>query len=660
VRIPPGAIGPKRVAAVALAAFLTLLSLLYFGRYLLKPYTGLVVNFPEAVSEDGKVLFAPRSPLSPAVRAGLLPYRDRILRVGDRAVATLRDLVAADLAWRTWEPAAIGVLRDGAVPLAITLAPDLPLRRVENSFTLAFLVALIGLGFALLLDRRLSLPTVLLAAACFCYALFVAVKPFYYESLLSNGLVHAGKLAPWLLLGFGLYYPAPRLARPARVAAIAVAAAAFAAFAAGRLTLFADWAATGAEGALVRYRGLGRLANAAEAGAYVAFVGLLATVLRRAGARERARVQWMLAGFLVALPPYFFFDQLPMILDDWGAPRIGTGGFASLFLLPLPVLFTVGFVTSRSIETRHLLSRFLVYAFIALAAVVFFAWLYDPLVEQLTSHYAMSGRAASLVAAFLLAAFLLPAQAMLLRAASLRLDRPVRRVHELARENADLRIALQDSVGREQWETAAQRDLVRLSRHVEAEVDAVRRETDAATSALAEPGGSGAAAALLRAARTHAARLVEAIRPLAALGGGLPERCEADRLAAVAVARARQRFPGIRVEDLTPAVAVRAVPQYVIAALEELLANAYESAPDDLIAIAGRREPGRLRIEVSDRGAGFAPEIATTAMGPFATNKSGHAGMGLYLARRAVALSGGELGIAPKKGGVVWLTLPRA
>ena len=31
---------------------------------------------------------------------------------------------------------------------------------------------------------------------------------------------------------------------------------------------------------------------------------------------------------------------------------------------------------------------------------MFFAWLYDPLVDQLTSHYAMSGRASSLVAAF--------------------------------------------------------------------------------------------------------------------------------------------------------------------------------------------------------------------------------------------------------------------
>ncbi len=660
MRLPLGAIGPKRIAAVALAAFFTLLSAGYFGRYLLKPYTGLVVNFPEAVAEGGKILFAPRSPLSPAVRAGLLPYRDQILRVAKRAVVSLRDLVVTDLAWRTYEPADIAVLRDGASPLTITLTPDLPLRRVENSFTLAFLVALTGLGFALLFDRRLTLATLLLSAACFCYALFVAVKPFYYESLLSNGLVHAGKLAPWLLLGFGLYYPRPRLARTARVAAAVLVAAAWAAFTAYRLTLFAQWAATGADGLLARYRGLGRLANAAEAVAYIAFVGLLATVLARAGARERARIQWMLAGFLVALPPYFFFDQLPMILDDWGAPRIGTGGFASLFLLPLPVLFTVGFVTSRSIETRHLLSRFLVYAFIALAAVVFFAWLYDPLVGQLTSHYAMSGRASSLVAAFLLAALLFPAQALLLRAASLRLDRPVRRMHELARENAALRLELQESAGREAWESARQHDLVRLARHVEAELDGVRREADAAASALAEPDRAGGAAAHLRAARTLAARLAEAIRPLGALSGGLPERCEADRLAAVAVSRVRQRLPGIRVEDRTPAVAVRAVPQYVVAALDELLANACESAPDGLISITGRREPGRLLIEVSDSGGGFAPEIAATATDPFTTTKSGHAGMGLYLARRAVALSGGELGIASAKGGVVWISLPRA
>jgi len=572
---------------------MSLPSLAYFGRFLLKPYTGLIVNFPEAVSEEGRILFAPRSPLSPAVRAGLLPYRDQILRVGERVIHNLRDLVEVDYAWRTYQPAAIDTIRDGSLRATVILSPDAPLRRVESAFTAAFLIALIGLGFALLLDRGLSLGTLMLSAACFCYALFVAVKPFFYENLLANGLIHLGRVAPWLLLGFGLYYPRPRGRAAARIVTLATVGAAYAAFAAGRLVLFARWAQSGAEPLLARYRDLGRLANIAEAAAYVAFVALLATVLRHAGARERARLQWMLAGFLVALPPYFFLDQLPMILGERGAPRIGTGGFASLFLLPLPVLFTVGFVTSRSLATRRLLTRFLIYALVAVAVLAFFAWLYDPLVGQLSEQYAMSVRAASLVAVFFLAAFLFPAQALLLLVATVLFDRPARRMRELERSNAAMRLALGDPSGRTDWETARQQELVRLLRHVERQAEEIGRRAEAAAGALGAPARGGdelrTAIADVRAARSLAVRLAEAIRPLAAMSGGLPEPCEASRLVAIAVSRAGQRLPGLRVDDRTPPARVRAVPQYVVAALVEIIANAYESEPAGLVTITGKR-----------------------------------------------------------------------
>jgi signal transduction histidine kinase len=662
---PLAGVGPRRRILLVAATVASLVSIGYFGRFLLKPYTGLVVNFPEAVSRDGRILFAPRSPLSPAVRAGLLPYRDQIVRVGEHPISTLRDLVDADLAWETYRPAVIEALRDSTQRTSVLLDPDLALRRLESAFSAAFLLALIALAFVLLLDRGAEAGLELLAAACLCYAVFVSVKPFYYENLGANLLVHIGKTAPWFLLSFALYYPRPRFPAVARAFAGGVIAGAYLLFAASRLSLFAAWSVSGADALLARYRDLGRIANVAETAGYVLFVLLLGTSLRRAGPIEKSRIQWMLAAFVVALPPYFFFDQLPLILDDAAVPRVGTGGYASLFLLPLPVLFTVGLVTGRSLEARRLLARLLVHAFAAVAALAFLAWLYDPLVVQLTTHYALSVRAASFVAVFAVAAFLIAANATLVGPALHLLDAPSRRLRALIRERAAFRRALSRTAAEQEHDR--QQEIARLLRHVERELDGAAERSASALAALEaagrEPSRDDAlrdALVAVRGERSLVLSLAETLRPMASLSGGLPEPCDAHQLVQVALGRLRQRCPGARVEARVDALRVRVVPQHVIAALGEILANAYESAPDGVITVVSRRDGDTLRIEVVDQGGGFTQDMAAAAARPFAGDKAGHSGMGLYLARRAVALSGGRLGIEQGRGGRVWMELPVA
>jgi len=49
------------------ALILSSFSAAYFVRYLFKPNTGLVVNYPEVVYNQGEVLFSPKTPFSPAV-----------------------------------------------------------------------------------------------------------------------------------------------------------------------------------------------------------------------------------------------------------------------------------------------------------------------------------------------------------------------------------------------------------------------------------------------------------------------------------------------------------------------------------------------------------------------------------------------------------------
>ena len=58
----------------------------YYVRYLFKPNTGLVENYPEFVLRDGKILFAPKIPFSPAIKSGLIPNTDILIKIQNKPV----------------------------------------------------------------------------------------------------------------------------------------------------------------------------------------------------------------------------------------------------------------------------------------------------------------------------------------------------------------------------------------------------------------------------------------------------------------------------------------------------------------------------------------------------------------------------------------------
>ena len=57
----------RLVILLAVAIAFSTIATVYFVRYLLKPNTGLVVNFPEVVYREGRVYYAPKVPFSPAL-----------------------------------------------------------------------------------------------------------------------------------------------------------------------------------------------------------------------------------------------------------------------------------------------------------------------------------------------------------------------------------------------------------------------------------------------------------------------------------------------------------------------------------------------------------------------------------------------------------------
>lgn len=102
---------------------------------------------------------------------------------------------------------------------------------------------------------------------------------------------------------------------------------------------------------------------------------------------------------------------------------------------------------------------------------------------------------------------------------------------------------------------------------------------------------------------------------------------------------------------------VRADPELLSRALDNLVRNALEAEPTGAVelGLAGR---GRMwEIEVADRGPGITPENEARLFEPFFTTKQKGSGIGLALARRIAEGAGGSLTYRRRPGGGALFTL---
>lgn len=132
-----------------------------------------------------------------------------------------------------------------------------------------------------------------------------------------------------------------------------------------------------------------------------------------------------------------------------------------------------------------------------------------------------------------------------------------------------------------------------------------------------------------------------------------------ERLRALAVAR---RHP-VRVEDEGGGGALVAMaPEAFDSALGHLIDNAVEaSAPGEPVRLRLRQQPGRLAIDVTDRGTGMSPEfIRDELFRPLGTTKPEGSGIGTWQARELLREAGGDLTVLsrPGVGTTMRLTLP--
>ncbi|MBK9968157.1 MAG: DUF4118 domain-containing protein [Holophagales bacterium] len=105
-------------------------------------------------------------------------------------------------------------------------------------------------------------------------------------------------------------------------------------------------------------------------------------------------------------------------------------------------------------------------------------------------------------------------------------------------------------------------------------------------------------------------------------------------------------------------------PSLVVEVLVNLVENAARAAPDgtaiELTAARHPVEPRLVRLEVADRGPGFAPEDLPGAEGDLADG--GRRGLGLEIARGLASANGGHMSLHPRPGGgtIARVDLPAA
>lgn len=653
---------------------------LYFVRSLLKPNTGLVVNYPEVVARDGAVVFAPKTPFSPAVASGLQPNADRILAVDGRPVRTVRDVVAADARIWSFLPFPVEVLRNGQ-RRTIAVRPAFNLRRPDWVFALIFCAALAFTGFYLLLRLPDDTASNFIALAALSYLLFTAVKPFYYESFFSNLVIHLGKVTSWLLVFFALYFPERRGSRGPRVAVIGVVLAIWAAFVAARMSLYSAWVSEGAERWLNRYRFLGKLGNISDGAAYLIYLGLLVTAYFRTPLlKHKRRIEWIMAGFLIGIPPYFFLDQLPLILGEPPGMRISTGNFANLFLAFVPLFFIVGLIKHGVFNIKYFASRYVVYLLLAALIFAFFTAIYEPAQRFFVDSYGLPASMAGFLVAALLFAVLVPARAALSSVVERVFYRGYYRRSpgysaSLEKKNMELRLII-DQLHRQNLRSLQNDKLVELRgiitgiahrlnnpanyiagslRSLEQKLEELFRSLPASDE---EPGRQKEEILrLLRIAREGDEAIKDFVGKLSHLVGGrstIPVTVGVGQLLKRAESELLQRHGPLPLRlQVRTAARIRCYPEELVQVLHYLVDNALEAGGAGArseIALRADEEGGSVIIEVEDRGPGIEELNLKKIFDPFFTTKAGHEGLGLYFCRTMVERQAGSIEVDSQPG----------
>ena len=619
---------------LSLCVIFSSLALVWLVRAVITPDAGLLRYEPEAILLDGRLVYSPTTPSSAPTAAGVVPGQDAILAVDRHGIASSHDLVRAAQGITRFSPYLLTVMHPHGGTVTFEVAPWFRPMRPEWICEIVFCLSLAFMAFALSWRLPLEPFTPPLVLAALLMLVFTAVMPFSFNDVPTNALANAGNISSWLLVVFAALFPWKRGKRSIRVAGLVLLLSAYGVFCAWRTTVFSFWMSSGEEQWLTLYKRLGGAIIVSDATAYVALGTLLASAYVRARIpRDRQMLQWLLAGFLLAVPPYFFMNQLPLILGE-ATRSIGLGSVSLLLLSILPVFLLIALTRRQELDIRRFLARYCLYATLLVIMVALFAVVFIPLKTYMENAYRLASPMPELFASGLILLFLL----------FLRI--PVDRIFDPKRRIARPTSAVSAPSASEVDRTMSEKRLADL-----------RMLFSGISRALSEPAtrlAAGAELSIDKDRERAAADLLHFARTLDSVTGGAPAiRGEVDiaSLAFSAVCDARSRHPAVSfVRETSASARLRCYPEELGQAIAAVLDNAAEAAAsrDARVELRTVVTGERIVIEISDNGPGLSAILRRKLFQPFFTTKPGHQGLGLYIARMLVERNGGQ--IEPSRG----------
>jgi putative nucleotidyltransferase with HDIG domain len=170
-------------------------------------------------------------------------------------------------------------------------------------------------------------------------------------------------------------------------------------------------------------------------------------------------------------------------------------------------------------------------------------------------------------------------------------------------------------------------------------------------------------------ASEHLGELIESMHLLACPPEPCTEALEPASLVREGVERARRRCGsgrGARVICDEGVGLAQGDREQVLAALTELIVNAMEAAPNEIVELRVQTDPldDRLVFRIVDHGRGLSRRASRHAFDPFFSEKGAgrQTGLGLARAKRLIELQGGEISLSngPEGGCVATIAIPRS
>jgi signal transduction histidine kinase len=657
----------RLIILLCTALLATIVAGFYFTRYLIKPNTGLVMNYMEVIYDDGSIVFSPRTPFSPAVSAGLIPNKDVILKINNRSIKTIRDVLDVNSQIWNFDPLPVHILREGNQKIKLYITPELNLLRADWIVTLYFLCVLCFMAYYLIINHRQETYNIIAIIVTLFFALFICVQPFYFENLITMSLIYFGEIVSWLLVVFALYFPKPKFHKYFRRGFIITVGLLYAVYIIFRTEAFIQWTQNRSDEYYNKVIFFGQIQNISDLFAYVLFLGfIIHTYLKTAQEHIKKHIEWIAAGAFIAIPTYVFFDQIPYIMGEMPGLRLGMGSFANFFLSFLPLFYLIGLLRSHKLNLQVLNKRSIISLFLALILLAIFAFLYQPFKDIFVENFGappdIAGFMVSLalfITLFLFYAF----SFWVIEKYFFKRFTPVNKTTAVNVIEPEDPSYLKNLFSFQKEKITEMRILLK---GIDTKLSKSIRSINSSLLTLArgiKKISVGAIASsyqneselkqiiekALNNVRQGSLTINDFSKKLLSLLGqeaGIPISIDINTIISSACEQVKVRIPDINVKVINNTqVKLFCYPEEIILILILLFENSYEAllSKSSQIDIETFSTPKYVYIEIKDKGMGISEKTIDKIFNPFFTTKRGHDGLGLFFCRLLIEKNWGRI-----------------